>query len=887
MEPPASSKGRTATAHGFLRNRSGRPCPGFGVVAGSRFRFFVLEVFVRRLALFLLLLASAPAAAQIQSPAEFLGRPVGEDRHLFDWDQIVSYLDHLAASSGRMELVELGPTTEGRRFVMAVVADEDGIARQAQIRDEVRELYRVDRTGEERAREIAAEGRAILAFSLGIHSTEVGAAQASLEILHRLVSSEDPVAARARERLITLVVPCMNPDGLDLVQGWYAETVGTASEGTRPLELYHPYAGHDNNRDGFFNNLVEVGYWSQVLYRDWLPQMVIDEHQMGPSGPRLFLPPFDDPISPTVHPLVYAQLSAAGQQAVSDLTAQGWTGIATSTIFTAEWPGSVRSTGFWHNMLGVLSEVASARLATPLYFPEGSLGPRGRGLDAYAPRSNFLAPWPGGWWRLRDIVDIEIDLTWSFLRWAGERKEDLLMNFYRMNRDAVRAGRTEPPFAFVVPPDQLDAGSDERIAEILHSGGVELHRTTAPVEFGDHRVDAGALVIRSDQPFRPFVLEMLGRTEYPMIQEDGQTVRPYDVTAWRLSELLGVRTIEVEDATALSGFALVPDDGGPTAAPDFDATRARLAATDLASHAFANAAIAAGHRVGRRPDGDFVVEAPAEALTRLRDAEGAVLHPTDEAGAIDPLRRPRIALYSPWGGSMDEGWTRLVLERYGFALERIRPGEPELDAEALGRRLRARYDVILVPSIDAAELRDGSDGSGRPRMGDAAWPPQYRRGIGADAGLGLRGFAAAGGTVIAISASTPWLVEAMGLPVMAVGGTAAETYAPGTLVRIEIAADSSLSPGMGRRASAYYASGYAFTPQAWPEPTEVVATYARRDLLVAGFLDGADALAGRPAIVQLPVGRGRVILFGFHPQRRAQTEGTFKLLFNALWPAIR
>ena len=844
-----------------------------------------------------LLLSAAPVTAALQSPAEFLGEPVGQDRVLFDWETIVGYLRHVDAESDRVEIEDLGTTTEGRPFLLVKVADEEGLAAQEEIREQVRALYEVRSTDEARARTIAREGRAVIAFSLGVHSTEVGASQASMEMIHELASSEDPLVQRIRRELMVLIVPCMNPDGLDTVNEWYMETVGTEAEGTRPLELYHPYAGHDNNRDGFFNNLVETSMWSEVLYHDWLPQMVVDEHQMGSSGPRLFLPPFDDPLSPSVHPLVYSQLSAAGQQVVSDLTAEGWTGIATQTIFTGEWPGSVRSTGFWHNMLGILSEVASARLATPLYFPPGSARGGGRGLPEYERRTNFLEPWPGGWWRLRDIVDLELDLTRGFLRWATERKEDLLLNFWRMNRDAVLAGAAEAPFAFVLPPDQVDAGSAHRAASILYAGGVELHLAERPLLFGDHRVEAGAWVVRADQPFRPFVLEMLGRTEYPMIADGGgEIIRPYDVTAWRLSELLGVRVLEVADREAFEAFELRaarPDEHEPTVLPE--GGRALFSVDDLASHAVANAALAAGATVTRAsasPDRlprDFLVEADARALREWTATARAVARPlpTDDLVlAREPLARPRVAIFSPWGGSMDEGWTRLVLDRHGFDYRRVRPGEPELRGPEDGRRLRRDTDVFLLPSVRQRVLENGVQGAGTGRVHDALWPERYRRGLGAmEAGAALRAFVEAGGTLIAMNHSVPWAVEHLGLPVQVEldGMDRDEFYAPGTLLRGRLDTDHPLAAGMPAEASLYFANGYAFRPLAWPRETAVVARYAEQDVRVAGFLTGAAQLEGRPALLEIPVGAGRVILFGFSPQRRAQTDGTFKLLLNALW----
>jgi hypothetical protein len=350
-----------------------------------------------------------------------------------------------------------------------------------------------------------------------------------------------------------------------------------------------------------------------------------------------------------------------------------------------------------------------------------------------------------------------------------------------------------------------------------------VHRSDAPLRFGKRVLEEGGWVIRADQPFRPFVIEMLGQTEYPRVEHEGQTVRPYDVTAWRLGAMLGVDVLEVDDAEDLAAFDLEP-------------------------------------------------AAPQETDPGRWTPEGRA----SETG-------PRIAIFSPWGGSKDEGWTRLVLDRYGFDYERMRPGQPELDGRGDGRRLRQHFDVVLIPSISGDELSEGSD-AGRPRIGDSVWPEQYRRGIDPGAGDALRAFVEAGGRVVAISASAPWVIDALGLPLSAEGGRGGEAYAPGTLLRVELNRDSRIARGMGDEVSAYYASGYAFRPRAWPEPTVVAARYASRDLLVAGFLDGGDALKGRPAVVEVPVGEGDVILFGFHPQRRAQTEGTFPLLFNALWP---
>lgn len=857
-----------------------------------------LSLLAPAILLLLGVLHGAEAGADPKSPEQFYGHAVGEDRALLSWDQILSYMEHLDDESDRVELLELGRSTEGRPFVMMVVADEDGLDDQRRLRSRVRELYQVDSTSRQRAREIAREERAIVAFSLGVHSTEVGAPQASVEIVHQLATAETPVAKEVRENLLVLLVPCMNPDGLEIVRQWYEKTLGTEAEGTPPLDLYHPYAGHDNNRDGFYNNLDETAYWSRVLYHDWLPQMIVDEHQMGSSGPRLFLPPFDDPISDSVHPLVYSQLAAAGQQVVSDLTALGHRGIATQTIFTAEWPGSVRSTGFWHNMLGILSEVASARLATPLHFPDGSLEGRGRGLSEYERRTNFLEPWPGGWWRLRDIIDLEIDLTWGFLRWASDRKEDLLFNFWQMNRDAVAAGRSVAPFAFVIPAEeQHDPAAGRRMVEILRDGGVEVEWSAQTLRFGRHVVDDGAWVVRAGQPFRPFVLEMLGQTEYPMVREgrDQDVIRPYDVTAWSLPDLLGATVLEVEEGADLESFELgdEPDDALADAA-DLAGVWVTLPARDRRSYRLALGLLRRGADVrrvlqdDRLAPGDFLARAEEKAWREVLDG-GETLGPArddlNEIASSFELELPRLGIFAPWGGSKDEGWTRLVLDRHDFPYRRLRPGQPELSSPDEGRDLRRNLDVLLLPSVDRGELEEGRQSAGQARVHDALWPEEYRRGLGAaEAGAALRAFVEEGGVLVALNHSVDWVVDYVGLPVrLELGGLSrSEFYAPGTLVQGVVDPTHPLGWGMPPRTAFYFARGEAFRPIAWPRPTRVVGRYADRDALVGGFLQGEEHLEGRPALVEVPVGRGCVVLFGFSPQRRAQTEATYKLLLNAL-----
>ncbi len=856
-------------------------------------------------------LGFAPARAQekgIKSPAQWLGHPLGADRELADWDTIVRYSYYLSGESDRVDVVELGQSTLGKPFILVILGSTESVAERDHLQDLVHRLTEVSATSESQAREFAQKGKVIVALSLGLHAIEVGASQASMEMMYEFATRNDAKTRAILDNCLVLMVPSMNPDGLDIVADWYKKSVGTQAEGSPPPWLYHHYAGHDNNRDGFFNNLKETALWSRLLYEDWLPQVVLDEHQMGASGPRLFLPPFDDPISPSVHPLVYSQLSAAGQQMVSDLTAKGWTGIATSTMFTAEWPGSVRSTGFWHNMLGLLSEVASARIATPLYFAPGSLEGGGRGLPSYRKQANFLAPWSGGWWRLGDIITLENDLTWSLLAWTAREREQLLFNFYQMNADAVRRGRSEAPYGFVVGADQHDSGAAHRLARLLLDGGIELRWLAGPAEVGGRLYPHGAYLIDAAQPFRPFLMEMLDPPDYPLGggSKDEAPPHPYDVTAWSLPALLDLRIESLARPLDFGRAAkvlrpqrpLVEKFQGPVRLPASDNAShvavARLLARGVTVWRWIEPQDAAFDSTGGPRQGDFLLESGQEADAifmacgaRPSPLSALTLHPDELGSRAVTLHAPSLALYCPWGGSISEGWMRLVLDRGGFSYRSLRNQDFRALANRVdgGAALRASYDLIVLPSISPEVLSQGREEARGPALTRATWPEKYQGGLD-DTGAAklLEGFVREGGTLIALGAATRWTSHALELPVEpTLEFLSPEQFqAPGTLVRATLDPKQPLAWGMPPSVAVYLAAGEAFRPRAYTEKIDVPALYARQDLLVSGHLVGGEHLAGRPALVDLKLGKGRIVLFGFSPLYRAQTEATFKLLFNAL-----
>ncbi|MFQ5864328.1 MAG: M14 family zinc carboxypeptidase, partial [bacterium] len=393
--------------------------------------------------LLLALLFSAHSLnAQIKSPKEFVGFQVGEDKKLFGWDTVLDYLKMLDEKSDRIKLQELGKSTLGKPFIMAIISSPENLSNLAKYKNLQKQAANPRHLSDDDARLLARENKVVVMITLNIHSTEIASSQESIELAFLLATENSPRIQRILEQVIILLIPSINPDGMQMVVDWYNKYLDTPYEGSPMPYLYHPYAGHDNNRDWFMMNLVETRLVSKQYYQEWFPEIVYDQHQMRSSSARLFLPPYADPVNPNVHPLLLSQMNKMGKHIVSELQAQNFQGIVTDAFYTAWWEGTSVMTPWWHNMMGILSEVASTQIATPLFFPKGSLRGGRRGLPEYNQRMNFLDPWPGGWWRLRDIIDYELAITFSLLDLAAKEKETIIYNFCKMNKAAIEKGKT-------------------------------------------------------------------------------------------------------------------------------------------------------------------------------------------------------------------------------------------------------------------------------------------------------------------------------------------------------------------------------------------------------------------------------------------------------------
>jgi Zinc carboxypeptidase len=841
---------------------------------------------IRRFALTLLLLSFSIAGAPIHStragaqtrnatsdnnvppPETALGFKIGEDRKLAKWDQFLAYFGALAKASDRIKLDTLGKTTLGRPFVVATISSPENLKRL----DEFKEIQRkladprlLANASESAANELIGMGKTVVAITCSIHSTEVGGTFTATELAYKLTSQNTPEVRRILDNVILLLVPSLNPDGTDIVADWYRKTLGTPAEGSAPPELYHHYTGHDNNRDWYAFTQVETQLTVDKILNVWRPQILHDIHQMGGGGARLFVPPYMEPWEPNVDPAIIAGVNALGTSMAWEVISQGKAGVVFNTMYDAWTPA--RAYAHYHAGLRILSETASARLATPVEVPFNRLG-GGFNYDAKDASWNFPKPWPGGKWTLRDIVDYQSAGAMALLNHAARHRELYLSNFYETSKRAVEA--KDKPYAILLPEPETPAsisdalkrlkeglnkvsGTDQekheqgeqvvksitgepstsaevvyyyktegldRALNILRRGGVEVMRASKDFTAGGKKYAAGAHIIFMKQPYGAFAKALLESQAYPDLREypGGPPKRPYDVTAHSLNLLMNVQAVFVKEPFA----------------------------------------------VDAKPE-------PAALVIQSR---------------VRPNAGVRVAVYKNHLPSMDEGWTRWMFDQYRF------PYASLLDAEVRAGGLKAKYDAIIIPDQSVNALFNGLPGAASG-AGEAAgteervtgvYPAEYAGGLGEAGVKALREFIEAGGTVITLNNASNFAIEKLGAPARNVlkGVPPRDFYCPGSILRAQLDSSSPLAFGLEKESIAWFENSPAFEITD-PASARAIARYPESESpLLSGWILGDKLVRGRAAMVESNIGKGRVILFGFRPQYRAQSLATFPLLFNSI-----
>ena len=829
-----------------------------------------------------LIMSVLPALGALPTPEDHFGHSMGEDRELVQWADVVSYFRGLDEASDSLSVEELGRTTEGRPLILAVIANAETIADLDRYRGILSSLADPRATPPDLADQLAAEGKPAVAITCSIHSTEVASTLTAVQFAYDLLARDTLRHRAIRDNTILLLVPSLNPDGVDKVSRWYRRWLGGPYEGAPMTELYHKYVGHDNNRDWYIFSQVETRLIVEKLFNAWRPQIVYDVHQMGPNGARIFVPPWIDPIDPHIDPLIVQQVNAFGTAMAVDLTAAGRKGVLVHGIY--DYYSPARHYQSYHGALRLLSESASARFASPIDVQPEKLDKKGRNYDATTQSWNFLEPWEGGAWRLRDIVEDQLITFKSVLYSAALRRTDLLRNFYTVGQRVIGRGRDR---AFVIPRAQHDPNAAVRLLETLRFGDVEVDRALADwpdVDSPLPTIREGDYIVRLAQPYGAFANTLLEPQDYPdlRVYPGGPPKPPYDVTAHTLPMLMGVTAHRVD------GEIGVPTEPLPEILPSAgrleDREELSLSPRFGSSWIAVNRLLAEGAEVHRAlADGAFLVRLDSGLRPRLEQLAtelGIDFVASDAVAAEHPrLRVPRVAVYAGHVPIMDEGWTRWLLERYELPSRTV-------GNDDIGNGLVGDFDVLILPDARPEVLEKGY--SHHYGDGESIVPPEYLGGLGDPGAEGIREFARSGGTVLAFNRAAVYAIRRLGLPVENVvdGLSNQRFFAPGTLVKVQPDLSHPLCHGMRETEFAWFESSPVFRVRRRAgSQVHHVLRYPRRDILASGWLLGERYMANQAAVLDVPYGEGRVILFGIRPQYRGQSNATFKMVFNGLYLA--
>jgi hypothetical protein len=858
----------------------------------------------------ILLLAVALAFGQsLPSPEQFFGHAVGADKKLVRWDKQLEYFQLMAKGSDRVLFQEVGKTTNNNPFVLMVIsspANLKNIERHKQINRRLFDPRMI--ASDKEAQDLIQEARIFVLVTCSIHASEIGANQMTLEAVHRLATENSPEIMTILDNVVFLLVPSLNPDGQIMVIDWYNKNLGTPYENAPMPWLYHTYVGHDNNRDAYMFTQKESQLIGRILYKDWLPEVWLDAHQMGSSGPRIFVMPAMDPINPNVDPLIYRNTGLLGFAQAAALERAGKEGIIYGEQYTYWWEGAMAWTGWWHNMLGLLTEVASVQLATPVEQQRavpgqtppaaggrgGGRGGGGAGGTLSAPtdlqfRSNYPRPWMGGRWTLRDIVEYNRIATFGLLQTAANLRVQLLEGLYRVGKRQIEMGKQGDPYAIVIPREQADRPTVVKLLQTLALGGVEVHQAQAPFTADGVNYPAGTYVILMAQPFRAYAKDMLEAQVYPRISPaPGQPPRaPYDVAGWSLGMQMGVDT----------PFVTRPFEADLKKLESIDLPAGKVSgqgAAFLLSHEPNNSLVAvnrllkAGSEISwiiapaslggkSYPAGTIVVRggkdlpATMAGLTRSLGIDAVAAEVPANIAAMR-IRSPRTALYQPWGGNMDEGWTRWLLEQNEFPFVTIHP-EDVRDGNPADK-----FDVIVFPDISTQQIVSGQTGRNVPQ--------QYRGGIEESGLKALRTFIEGGGSVITIGRSSTLMLDKFAAPYRdgLQGIRREDFFCPGSVVRVLVDTTNSIAYGMNQDSNAYFANSMVLesAPSFPTMKTSIIVRYPNADILKSGWLQGESYLYNKVGVAEVRLGKGRMVLMPLKVQQRAQPYATFKLLFNTI-----
>jgi hypothetical protein len=887
-----------------------------------------------------LLSQSLLMAQTVPSPKSHFGFNIGDNYQLATFTQTEAYLKKLAAVSKKVKLQVIGKTEEGRNQYMVIVSDPSNLANLEKYKTISQKLAHAENVSIAEAKQMANEGKAVVWIDGGLHATEVTGIHQWIESMYQLITRTDEETKRILKSTIILFVHA-NPDGQELVSNWYMRNSDTLKRATSSLpRLYQKYIGHDNNRDFYMTNMQESKNMSRQQYIEWMPQILYNHHQTGPPGTVVAGPPYRDPFNYVYDPLLITGIDALGAAMSSRLNAEGKPGytMKSGSVYSTWWNGGLRTTAYYHNIIGLLTEIIGN--PTPSNIP---LMPQ-----RLIPNSGTPFPITPQKWYFRNSIDYSVSLNYAVLNYAARYKEELLLNIYTMGRNSIEAGNKD---SWTLYPKRADAVAEllktEKLTgsvdsfqtaifnkvykdlanrdargyivtanqtttaidfiNILIQSGIKVEKATANFSVAGKNYPVGSYIVKTNQAFRPHVIDMFEPQDHPndFQYPGGPPIRPYDAAGWTPAFTMGIEFDRILD-----------DFNGPFETIAYGSIQKPIgkinAGTETVGYSFStkenaayyaiNTLLAMGVEVYKNKDQYFIAVNKAsnnkiqEAIETISTEKGVVFNnvSTKPANMNDKIMPQRIALWDRYGGSMSSGWVRWIFEKYKFPFQLIYA--KEIDAS----NLKDKYDVIVFVegAIPSLKLEAGNGYEEKEPKTEEV-PEIYQSTLGkitAEKSIpALKSFLQTGGTIITIGSSAN-LAYHLNLPVRnalveMVSGKektlpGEKFYIPGSVMQITLDNDYKANWGMNRNADVYFSASPVFKllPDAIARKELVpLAWYASDKTLRSGWAFGQSYLQDGIAAFEAKVGNGKLFVYGPEITFRGQTHSNYKMLFNQLY----
>ena len=874
--------------------------------------------------LLLFLFASLTVSAQVPSPKSHFGFNIGDNYHLATFTQTEGYLKKVAASSNRVKLQSIGKTEEGRNQYMVIVSDPANIKNLAKYKAISQRLARAEGLSEQEAKALAKEGKAIVWIDGGLHATETVGIHQWIESIYQFTTRNDEETKRILQNTIILFVHA-NPDGQELVSNWYMRKADTLKRSTDNLpRLYEKYIGHDNNRDFYMMNMSETTNMSRQQYIEWMPQILYNHHQTGPAGTVVAGPPYRDPFNYVYDPLLITGIDALGAAMSSRLNAEGKPGytMKSGSVYSTWWNGGLRTTAYYHNIIGLLTEIIGDPTPENIPLVPSRLIPNSATPFPITPRK----------WFFKNSIDYSLSLNYAVLNYATRYREEVLMNIYKMGKKSIDLGsqdywtmspnkveklaevsggnyrsksdslyalvyknpKTRDARAYILSADQ--STSSIAFINILIKSGIRIEKATKAFEAYGKYYPAGSYIVKTNQAFRAHVLDMFEPQDHPndFQYPGGPPVRPYDAAGWTPAYTMGVQFDRVlEDVNG--PFETLPYGEIQKAKSAFATGEYySFSTSDNASFTLLNDLLKAGIEVSKNASAFYVKHSTAAADILAKASVKTQALSALPANVSAKVGTKRVGLWDTYGGSMPSGWLRWILEQHHFDFKLVYAKEIDKGG------LRSKFDVLIFVkgAIPGSRPEPAGEWVEKEPI-EAEIPSEFHETMGkitvAKSVPALKAFLEEGGDIITIGSSSN-LAYHLNLPVknalveMVAGKErnlpGEKFYIPGSVMQVAVDQSSPANWGMAPTADVIFAASPVFklapeaishgvlTPLAW---------FASEKTLRSGWAFGQVYLQDGVAAFQAKVGKGNLFVYGPEVTFRGQTHSTFKMVFNQLY----